>query len=151
MEESGFKDLPLIMSGYADEYEQPLGELETLLVQLEILWCVSFQMSCCIIFFVLFCFSFKFLFLKRHLCCLLEGVLWCNSRPFWCSDPIPFPELVDLFSSFCVLLMAHISPLFSRITFSWKAFSLPRALCTHLSSPLLAYSQWLTDMRAQKN
>lgn len=37
MEESGFKDLLQIMSGYTDKYEQLLVELETLLVKLETL------------------------------------------------------------------------------------------------------------------
>ena len=45
MEESGFKDRLQITSGYTDKYEQLLVELETLLANLGILWCVSVRMS----------------------------------------------------------------------------------------------------------
>ena len=48
-----------------------------------------------------------------------------------------------------VLLISPISPLFFRITFGWKAFSFPRALCTYLPT-LLAYSQWMAALKAQK-
>lgn len=99
--------------------------------------------SCCIYMCVTCLFVLVYiLFLKSQLCHHLESVLLCNSSQFWCSGP--FTELIDPFCSFCEceLPVALCSPLCFRATYSWKAFALPRALCTHLPN-LPTYSQWV--------
>lgn len=113
MEESGFKDRLQITSGYTDKYEQLLVELETLLANLGILWCVSVR-----ILFLLYSLCFKepamllfegctFLwFLSLLALCLLLS-LWTHSPVsvsigcLWLTTPL-CPQNHFWFQSTCI-------------------------------------------------